>query len=383
MKNTNLRLGSAALLATLSLTLPMSAFAGTFVYVSNAVDGDIATYEMDENGKLTPGEKVEAADVVMPMAVSPDKAMLYAAARSEPYRVFAYRIDPQTGALTPSGNSPTIDSMVYISLDKTGRYLLQASYGGAVIAVNEIKEDGTVAERPLQVVPTARNPHSIRTDDSNSHLYVPSLGDDMIMEFSFDSATGNIVSNTPFAIKVDEGTGPRHFVISNDNRFLYVVSELRGEVLVFSIDGASGLLSKIGVVEGVPGSEGLKAGKPRKPVAAGTTAAPEDTSEDVWSADIKITPNDRHLYITERTKSTIQEFSIDPESGMPTRLGSVETETQPRGIAIDESGKFLIASGERSDMISVYAIQEDGALEQAGRYPSGNGANWIEIVTTN
>jgi 6-phosphogluconolactonase len=42
-----------------------------------------------------------------------------------------------------------------------------------------------------------------------------------------------------------------------------------------------------------------------------------------------------------------------------------------------------VAAGEKSGHISVYAIDgENGDLTQLGRYHSGKGANWVEIVTT-
>jgi len=65
----------------------------------------------------------------MPMAVSPDKRFLYAAARSKPYTVFVYAIDRETGGLKPLHSAPLAESMPYISLDHSGRFLLAASYG--------------------------------------------------------------------------------------------------------------------------------------------------------------------------------------------------------------------------------------------------------------
>jgi 6-phosphogluconolactonase len=42
-----------------------------------------------------------------------------------------------------------------------------------------------------------------------------------------------------------------------------------------------------------------------------------------------------------------------------------------------------VAAGEKSGHIAVYAIDgEDGDLAELGRYESGKGANWVEIVTT-
>jgi len=68
-------------------------------------------------------------------------------------------------------------------------------------------------------------------------------------------------------------------------------------------------------------------------------------------------------------------------SGTLSPIGSVPTEKQPRGFNIDPAGKFIVVSGEKSDMLAVYAIEaETGALKAVGRYPTGKGANWVEIV---
>ena len=106
--------------------------AGTFVYVSNAGDGDIGIYGMQPDGALKPGARAPAATAVGPMAVSPDRRFLYAAVRSKPFSVHAYSIDPGTGALKPLAVSPLAESFPYISLDKTGRFLFGASYGAQI-----------------------------------------------------------------------------------------------------------------------------------------------------------------------------------------------------------------------------------------------------------
>src|SRR5262249_167949 len=86
--------------------------AKTFVYVSNAQEGNSDAFVMDAGtGALTPIGKTEAAKLVMPMAVSPDKKYLYAVVRSQPTRVLTYAIDPATGALAQKASEPLPDSM--------------------------------------------------------------------------------------------------------------------------------------------------------------------------------------------------------------------------------------------------------------------------------
>ena len=327
--------------AIASLAGITSAAAATFVYVSNADDGDIGTYRMQDGGDLQPGARVKAASVVMPMTVSPDKRFLYAASRSKPYLVHAYSIDPGTGALAPLGSSPLAESFPYISLDKTGRFLLGASYGGNLVSVNAVGSDGRVAAEPLQVIPVGRNAHSIRVDSTNKFVYVPTLGSDAIFMFSFDASTGRLSSNTPAMFLMKGMTGPRHFITSGDNRFAYVLSELLGTVTTFAIDARTGLLTEVSTVSGLPPDTKLGPGAPR------VGPATRNLDNDIWAADIHMTPNGKFLYISERTSSTLAAFSVDGATGKLTYLSSTSTERQPRGFAIDPRGRFLVAIGRK------------------------------------
>lgn len=358
--------------------------AATFVYVSNAEDGDIGTYRMLDSGELQPGARAKAASVVMPMAVSPDRRFLYAVSRSKPYRVHVYSINPGTGELTPLSTSPLAESFPYISLDRTGRFLFGASYGGHLVSVNAVGRDGRVATEPLQVIPVGRNAHSIRVDASNRFVYVPALGSDAIFQFTFDPKSGKLRSNTPAVYLMKPMTGPRHFITSNDNRFLYLLSELQGTVTTFAIDGKTGLLTEVSSASGLPPDSKLVPGAPRGAVGGPSAPPARNTDHDIWAADIHLTPNGNFLYVSERTGDTLTALGVDRGSGKLTYLSSTPTERQPRGFAIDPKGKFLVASGEKSETISVYAIdQSSGALKFLAKYPTGKGANWVEIVSFN
>jgi 6-phosphogluconolactonase len=368
--------------AIASLAGSMPALAGTFVYVSNAADGTISTYLMQPDGALQAGARVPAAELVMPMTVSPDRRFLYAASRSKPYAIHAYSIDPATGALTPLAASPALESFPYISLDKTGRFLFGASYGGHLVSVTAVGGDGRVAPAPLQVITVGRNAHSIRVDASNRYVFVPTLGTDQVFQFTFDAKSGRLASNTPAVFQAAAMTGPRHFVFSNDNRFVYLLSELVATVTVFRLDADTGLLSEIGVVSGLPPDNKLVPGAPRVPVGGPNAPPPRNTDNDIWAADIHLTPNGKFLYVSERTLGTLNLLGVDAASGKLTYLSSTPTEPQPRGFAIDPKGRFLVATGEKSETISVYAIdQAGGALALLGKYPTGKGANWVEIVS--
>ena len=363
--------------AAMSIAGSMPAVAATFVYVSNAEDGDIGIYRLLDSGELQPGARAKAASIVMPMAVSPDRRLLYAASRSKPFTVHTYSIDPGTGALKPLSTAPLAGSFPYITLDKTGRYLLSASYGGHLVSVNSVGADGRVAGEPVQVIPTARNAHAIITDNTNRFVYVPHLGTDQIFQFVLDPKSGRLASNTPPVVQMKAMTGPRHLIVSPDNRFAYLLNELVATVTTLSLDPKTGLLTEVSSASALPPDTKLGPGAPRGP-----DAPPRNRDNDIWAADLHLTPNGKFLYASERTSNTLAAFSVDSATGKLTYLGSTPTEKQPRGFAIDPKGRFLIASGEKSETISVYAIdQASGALRLIQKYPTGKGSNWVEIVS--
>jgi 6-phosphogluconolactonase len=362
-------LRGAALVAAMGA---MTAHAATFVYVSNAEDGNIGLYTLEKDGSLKPGERYEAGKIVMPMSVSPDRKHLFAAVRTKPFAVLTYAIDRKSGALKQLGSGPLAESFPYIYVDKTGRFLLGASYGANLVSVNPIGKDGKVG-KPLQVIPTARNAHSIITDKTNKYAFVPHLGTDQIFQFRFDARSGKLAANTPATVQMKQGSGPRHIIMSGDNKFAYLLSELVATITTLSLDPKTGLLKEQSVVSYLAPDSKLQPGAPRPTPG-------RDVANDIWASDLHLTPNGKFLYALERTGNQIGAMSVDGKTGKLTYLSTTPTEKQPRGFAIDPGGKYMVVTGEKSETISVYEIGGDGALKLLKQYPTGKGANWVEIV---
>src|SRR6266513_2505420 len=343
--------------ALLSLASSAPVLAGAFVYVSNAEDGDIGMYTLQADGSLQPGQRFKATKLVMPMAVSPDKRYLIG-----------------TGTLA--------ESYPYIALDRSGRFLLGASYGANQVGVNPVGADGRVGD-PLQVIPTARNAHSIRTDNTNRFVFVPHLGTDQVFQFRFDQKSGRLAANTPPVLQLKQGTGPRHLIVSSDNRFVYLLNELTGTVTTLALDGKTGLLSEASSASVLPPDSTLVPGMARGAVGTpGANQAPRNPDNDIWASDLHLTPNGQFLYAAERTSNSIGAFRVNDATGKLTYLGSTPTEKQPRGFQIDPAGRFMVVSGEKSETLSTYSIDpSSGALEPIGKYPTGKGSNWVEIVS--
>src|SRR3954470_17603216 len=345
--------------------------ANPLVYVSCADDGEIRIYALRPDGTLEARGAARAEKTLGPLAVSPDKRWLVGAARTEPWTAHAYRIAPHDGSLPPLGKARLAHSLPYIVFDRSGRYLLGASYGGNLVCVNPVGADGRVGE-PMQVIPTARNAHAIITDRTNRYAFVPHLGTDQVFQFRFDDKTGRLSANTPPLVQLAKGSGPRHIVQSPDGRFLYLLNELTATVTTLALDEKSGLLSESSSTSSLAPGVRLSPGAPRP--------NDRDKEKDIWASDIHVSPDGRFVYAAERTTSTINTLRADA-NGQLSYVASTPTEQQPRGFRIDSTGRVMIVSGEKSDTISSYLIDPaTGALKPAGKYPTGKGGNWVEIV---
>src|ERR1700736_2119303 len=150
-----------------------------------------------------------AAETINPSFVAPhpNGRFLYAVNEVGNYKgpnsggVSAFAIDRATGKLTflnevaSRGADPC-----YITVDKTGKYVLVANYTGGSIVAFPILEDGKLGEASAFVQHTGHgtNPtrqegphaHSIDLSPDNRYAMVSDLGLDKLFVYKFDSANG-------------------------------------------------------------------------------------------------------------------------------------------------------------------------------------------------
>src|SRR5262249_8990858 len=98
-------------------------------------------------------------------------------------------------------------------------------------------------------------------------------------------------ANTPPVLQLKQGTGPRHLIVSPDNRFVYLLNELTGMVTTLSLDPNAGTLMELESVSVLPADTKLVPGVPRGAVGTpGTNQAQRNTDNDIWASDLHLTP---------------------------------------------------------------------------------------------
>jgi 6-phosphogluconolactonase len=272
--------------------------------------------------------------------------------------VSSFSIDRATGKLTFLNELPSRGAdPCYITVDKTGKFVLVANYTGGSVIVYPILDDGRLGEASAFVQHTGHGPnaerqegphaHSIDLSPDNRFAFVDDLGLDELLVYEFDAAKGSLTPNDPPFAKLDPGAGPRHFALRPDGKFAYVISEMGHTVTVFSNDAAGGRLQHLQTV----------------------TTLPKDFKGRNDDAEIQVHPSGKFLYGSNRGDDSIAIYAISKSEGTLAQQGGVHTGgKEPRSFEIDPTGTLLFAANQKSDNIVIFKIDtKTGKLTPTGQ----------------
>lgn len=301
-----------------------------------------------------------AAEISSPgfLALHPKHDVLYSVGiQSGKPAVTAFRIDDRGGDPKLSMlNSVEIGDggAAHVSVDRTGKVLLTAQYGGGSTALFDLADDGSIKSRKQlvkheggsRVVANRQNkPHAHWTGTSpdNRFAFVPDLGLDKVVIYKLNADAGTIESHG-FGV-CPPGGGPRHMKFSPDGKFVYVLNELALSITTFAYDSAAGTMSAIDTVQ--------------------TLIESVKEKETFNSAsEIRVHESGKFVYSANRGNDSISAFKVDAATG---KLSIVETEPirggWPRNFNIDPTGKWIVVAGRDSHTATVFEInQETGEL---------------------
>lgn len=298
------------------------------------------------------------------LAVHPSQNFLYAINEignfqgKESGSVSAFAIDRNTGRLTTLNQQPSVGGgPAHLVVDKAGRNVLVANYGGGSVAVVPIGTDGALKPPSAFIQHTGgsvdpqrqKGPHahSINLDPANRFAYAADLGLDKVLVYRFDADKGSLVANDPPFAQVAPGAGPRHFAI-HPNGFAYVINEMNMTVTAFRRDIERGSLTELQTISTLPPGQGVQSG--------------------FSTADVQVHPSGKFLYGSNRGHDSIVVFAIDDKTGRLTYVENRPTQgNTPRGFGIDPSGSYLLAANQRSDSVVVFRIdKQTGRLTPTG-----------------
>lgn len=296
------------------------------------------------------------------MAISPNRQFLYAIdakqfGSQEHEFVAAYKIEGRDGKLTRLNRQTSRGTAsCYLDVDATGKSLVVANYSSGSVASLPILANGSLGEIATFVQHSGSSVNAERQKEPHAHCIVISpdnrfvlaadLGIDKILNYALDSATAQLKPNPaqPFAA-LPPGSGPRHLVFHNNGKRVYVINELKNTVTCFDYATQNGMLTQRQTISTVP----------------------EDFKGVSYTADLKITPNGRFLYGTNRGHDSIAIFSIADDGQLS--LVSIEPSLGkgPQNLLITPDGRWLLCANMPGNNVAIFAVDPNtGALKSTG-----------------
>ncbi|MCB1237665.1 MAG: lactonase family protein [Verrucomicrobiae bacterium] len=332
-------------------------------FAPEAKGGAIQAFALDaETGALSPLEKTTGIENPFFMALSPNGKFLHAihavsfGGDDLDEEVAAYAIENSRGALRLLNRQSARGSVsCYLSVDATAKTLLVSNYGGGSVASLPIRADGSLGEavsffqhEGKSVDPKRQDgpyAHSIVISPDNRHAHAADLGIDKIMSYRLDAATATLTPNDPPGAALPAGSGPRHLTFHPKGKHLYAINELANTVAVFDYDAATGGLTEKQII----------------------STLPADFDGKSHCADLKISPDGRFLFGTNRGHDSLARYRI-ADDGTLTLLGiDPSLGKGPQNLLVTPDGRHLLCANMAGDNVAVFRIDgESGALTPAG-----------------
>ncbi len=358
-----------------------------------------------ETGEMVQVSQSHGVESPSTLVVSPDKKYIYAANESHDFQgtgygggVTAFSFDRKTGKTEVINQSLSYGSSAcYITIDKTGKYLLVACHGGrfyvtrfkevdgalvpdvqrdeGLVSLFAIRPDGGVGKLldrlVLQgtggdaVIHGSAHPHSVQIDDDD-FVIIPNKGGDNIYVAKLDREAGKL--ETLSVYPTGHGSSPRHACFAKGTPYVLVQNEYDAHLCSYRLDKANGRLTLVSRVDTVDRQQSYAITSIGKQI-------------EVWGLDVQIHPNGRFVY-TNSTVGTVCVSHLDPETGNLTVAGRfvLDVSSMPRGIQIDPTGRFLAVTGVQNEKVILLRIdQETGLLTAASEVaaPTPTAARFI------
>jgi len=345
----------SVLLFSLLLCTPLSHAADHLLFVSAFASGEKAGIHafrfVDATGTLTPQHRTTDLQNPFFLAVSPDTRFLYAIDAKNfgdkvDDAVAAYAIHGSTGELTKlNTQSSRGTASCYLSVDATGKSVLVANYSSGSVAALPVQVDGSLGEAASFVQQSGSSVDPERQKGPNAHSFVISpdnrfalaadLGIDKIMIYHLDAETAKLTPNVaqPF-VKLAPGTGPRHSTFSPSGKHFYVIGEMKNTITVFDYNAASGTLTE------------------RQTIAT----LPADFTGKSYTADVKITPDGKFLYGTNRGHDSIAAYRIGEDGQLTLSAIDPSLGKGPQNLLITPDGKWLLCANMPGNSVVVFQI---------------------------
>jgi 6-phosphogluconolactonase len=362
-RRTFLRTTSAATIAA-AASRSFAAPARQRVFVGSGTANGILAYDWDATtGQLSPAGVAAQIPTVDWLTYSAGDKYLFAACEVDSFNgkptgeVASFAVGD--GKLQPlSAQNSAAKGTCHIALDRTGRVLLSADYGGGS-AASFLVTDGQLSPAVWTEHYTVHGPDTDRQEAAHAHFcsfspdnrfaYINDLGGDMIHIYLLDTATAKLTGAGAYHAK--PGAGPRTLHFHPNGKTAYSVNELASTVDVLAWHANDGSLTRI----------------------AGIDLVPPDFHGISRACDTVITRDGRFVYFANRDNDFLYACKADEKTGAlaPMKRSNCGGKI-PRNFVLDPTERWMLVANQDSSWISVFARNpETGDLANEGKnYPA-------------
>jgi 6-phosphogluconolactonase len=345
------------LLVSLSLLgCAMSLRADTYLYVSMAPEEKIQIYKLDPTtGKLSEVGNVSVKGQPGCLTVDPTKRFLFGSLRTTT-SLASFRLDPSNGNLTQLSSTVLEKgaNAAHIATDRSGKWLVGASYMGGRVTVHGISKEGMLTAEPLQTIKTTMTAHCAAVHPDNGWVMIPHVAPNAVYQYKLDSEHGKLTDGGKAAGGTDKA-GPRHLAFHPSKKYAYVSDEAGSSITAYEFDASLGL----------------------KPIQTLSTL-PAEFKEKNSTAEVKVHPSGKWVWVSNRGHESLAGFKIDPATGRVAANGHTPTEKTPRSFEVDPDGKYVFGAGEGSGKLAVFRLDDaTGQLTRIHTYDVGSSLTWV------
>ena len=346
-----------------------------FIAAFEPGQGGLFTCKLElETGRLQVIHRTTDAKQPFFLALSPDRRFLYAThaagtfGGNENEQVAAYAIHGAGELSLLNRQSSLGTSTCYVDVDATGKTVVAANYSSGSVAAFPVQADGSL-ESPASFIRHAgssvnrerqESPHAhcMVISPNNRFAFAADLGLDKVLIYELDAGHARLLPAAQPFVRTPPGAGPRHLTFHPSGRHVYVISELANSVIMFDHDPKTGFLIERQSISTLPGG------------FAGTS----------YCADLKITPDGRFLYGTNRGHDSIAAYRIG-DDGRLTLLEIVNSLGKgPQNLAITPGGEILLCANMPGNNVAVFRIDpSEGKLTSVGQPVTIPGPACIKI----
>lgn len=291
-------------------------------------DAGLFCFRLEPDGRLCPEGELR---LPAPMYACQRGDRLYLALR-EPFgeaQSGVIAVDCENGVPVRAVGEPAdCDGRIacHIAASPDGKRLYTANYRSGTVSVFALDETGAIAGRvgKLEFPSPPEKPahaHGIFFTADGGTLCAPDLGGDCIRLYREERPAGEV--------RLPEGSGPRHMVMSPDGNYAYLVCQNSSEVYGFEY--------------GADGWTGRSSVKLEAPAGVKNQASA-----------IRISPDGGWLFVSNRGADTVSTLRAD--RGRVSRYAETPCGRNPRDMDLSPDGRWLVLGNMDDDTVAVYSV---------------------------